>query len=163
MVVEIKPEIVALIKKHSSINVVDPVLVAAICMQESGFEPWRSRYEPTWEYFYMPINYSRLLGITTETEVQAQKTSFGLMQLMGCVARELGYDDYLNKLASPDLGIMFGCKKLYTLEKKYDDVTDVISAYNAGSPSKNIEGIYKNQSYVDGVLIYMKQYSYLST
>lgn len=154
----IKDEYVALIKKYAQENVLEPSLVAAICMQESGFEPWRSRYEPTWSYFVSPVNYSRLLGISTETEIQMQKTSVGLCQIMGGVARELGFDDYISKLARPDLGIQYGCKKLYQLKKKYDDIKDVIAAYNAGTPNKDTSGKYKNEQYVQNVLTYKAQY-----
>lgn len=161
LIVAISDEISAIIKKYANQFNIEPSLVAAICMQESGFEPWRARYEPAWPFFTFVLHYSQLLGITSETELMFQKTSWGMMQIIGDVARELGYDGHLPKLSLPENGILWGTKKLSQLQKKYDDPKDVISSYNQGSPNKSVTGQYKNQDYVDNVLVYRSQYGYL--
>lgn len=150
-----------LINKYSEEFSLEKSLIAAICMQESSFETWRCRYEPNWQYFTFALHYAQLLGISFDTELQFQKTSWGLMQVMGGVARELGYDDYINKLVNPDFGLKYGCKKLASLKKKYEELNDAISSYNQGIPSKDSTGRYHNQTYVDSVLVYKAQYAYL--
>lgn len=154
-------EIAILVKKYALDNALKPSLVAGICMQESGFEPWRVRYEPAWNYFSFCMHYAQLLGITTETEMMLQKTSWGICQTMGSVARELGFDSYLTKLCDPAYSLYYGCKKIYSLVNKYDDLNDAIASYNAGSPIKDSTGRYKNESYVQSVNLYRSQYTYL--
>jgi soluble lytic murein transglycosylase-like protein len=129
----------------------DPDLVLAIAQTESSLNPWCVRFEPTWLYYYLPAKYASKLGITTSTERNLQSTSFGLMQVMGGVARELGFDEELVQLCDPELGIQYGCLKLVEIKKRYSDEQDIISAYNGGSISKNMNGKYGNQSYVDKV------------
>lgn len=73
------------------------------------------------------------------------------MQVIGFLARDLGFQDHLTMLCDPEIGIFYGCKNLQRLSQKYADEADVVAAYNAGSPSKTAGGMYKNQSYVDSV------------
>jgi soluble lytic murein transglycosylase-like protein len=75
--------------------------------------------------------------------------SWGLMQIMGSVARQYGFKGNLSSLTEPEINIEIGCKHFvskYSVEPK-----DMISAYNAGSPKKTPEGLYVNQGYVDKV------------
>ena len=134
-------------KKHN----VDPKLVAAIVRKESGGQPWAMRYEPRWSYLFKTAEFAHRLYITEITEIHLQSFSYGLMQVMGSVCRELGFLGYLPQVLNPEIGLDLGCKKLRDLFYKYQDEKDVISAYNQGSPLKR-GGIYLNQQYVDGVL-----------
>lgn len=161
IIVALSEKYEALIRKYAAENALSPSLVAAVCMQESGFEPDRPRYEPKWLYLYLPSVYAHKLRITDETEIQLQKFSWGMMQVMGSVARELGYDNHLQKLSGAELGILFGCKKLGSLTKKYADTRDVVSSYNQGMPLKDSTGKYKNEAYVNAVLNYKTTYLYL--
>ena len=88
------------------------------------------------------------------TERQDQMTSWGLMQVMGAVARELGHTGPLSDLLDPPTGLFYGCLHLRRFRAKYDIWPDVIAAYNAGSPRRVAGqiGPYVNQSYVDKVL-----------
>lgn len=82
------------------------------------------------------------------------------MQVMGVVARELGFDGILTELCDEELGIAYGCKQLVRLKKwqrGYSE-SDIIAAYNAGSARFDKQGNYENQSYVDKVLIYYNNY-----
>lgn len=128
----------------------DPDLIQSIVQIESDFNPWVYRFEPKWVLYHNPVNYAKKLGITLDTEKNSQAISFGLMQVMGAVARELGFDEELIKLCDPELAIQYGCLKLIDLKKRYTNEQDIISAYNAGSAYK-INGKYKNQEYVDEV------------
>jgi len=128
----------------------DPDLVQSIAKTESSFNPWCVRFEPKWMYYYNPVNYAKKLGISLDTEKNLQSISFGLMQVMGAVCRELGFDEELIRLCDPELGVQYGCLKLVDLKKRYTDEKDIISAYNAGTAYK-INGVYRNSEYVDKV------------
>lgn len=131
---------------------VDPVLVGAICMVESAGDPYAVRIELHWQYYLELKKYADLNRITQTTEKAMQACSWGLMQVMGSVAREHGYAGPLQRLCEPELGIRYGCKHLAKFTAKYGNLHDAIAAYNAGSPIKTMEGQYKNQAYVSKVL-----------
>src|SRR5258708_13282468 len=69
------------------------------------------------------------------TEVYARGFSWGLMQVMGQVAREAGFDAlFLSALCDPEQGLTIGCKVLH---KKFDamagDSTRALLAWNGGA------------------------------
>ena len=69
------------------------------------------------------------------------------------MARELGFDGrFLSELTNPDIGIKYGAMHLKNQYNRYNDWTDAIAAYNAGSARKKDNGDYVNQIYVDKVL-----------
>lgn len=144
-------------KNISNTQSVQPELILAIIKQESSGVAFTHRYEPAYDYLYMPLRYSQELHITMTSEVEAQKTSWGLMQIMGGVARELGFEDYMPALCIPATNINFGARKLSQLLNKYASLTASIASYNAGSPRKTPQGSYVNQEYVDHVVSYMRQ------
>ena len=84
-----------------------------------------------------------------DTELIAQKTSWGLMQVMGTVARELGHRGWLSELCEPERGIYYGCLHLKKLMDRHGNLSDTVAAYNAGSPRRDVNGKYVNQEYVD--------------
>ena len=129
---------------------IDADLAVAICGQESSYCPSSVRYETNWSYLCQVEKFSKLLGITYESEFQLQKFSWGPMQVMGSVARELGFKGHLTELVQPENGLFYGCEKLRILSVKYPDIQDVISSYNGGSPVK-IDGNYRNRNYVEAV------------
>lgn len=131
---------------------VNPAWVKAICMVESAMDPWASRYESHWSYFYMVNDFARKTGVTYKTETVQQMTSWGLMQVMGSVAREHGFTEKLPMLCIPKTGLSFGVKHFRKFYDNYMNLDDAISAYNAGSPRRNDDGFYVNQFYVNKVL-----------
>lgn len=75
----------------------------------------------------------------------------GMMQIMLSTGLMLGYN--ILELWSPDVNVECAAKYLSQLSDRYGGNTeDMISAYNQGSPRRNEDGTYKNQSYVDKVL-----------
>jgi hypothetical protein len=147
------------IKHVSMMNDTDPALVASIVLVESGGSQGRTRYEPGWKYFYQVEQMAKRLGPTRdlkldiELETRYQATSWGLMQVMGAVARELGMRADLPLLIMPYTNLTYGCKLLSKLKGRWPNFADQIAAYNAGSPRKNREGTrYENQGYVDKVM-----------
>lgn len=127
-------------------------LIAATCEKESAGCQWAMRYEKAWKYFYKIDEHAVLCGVTAETEEQMQKFSYGLGQIMGSVARELGFSLPLGKLCDPVVNIHYCVLKYKKLLEKYPLLPDAIASYNAGSPRKAPNGSYVNQSYVSDVL-----------
>lgn len=141
-------ELITLIKAAATRRSLPWELVYAICQIESSLNPAATRHEP---------HYRWLVGdneAMSPTERQDQMTSWGLMQVMGAVARELGHQGPLSDLLNPPTGLFYGCLHLRRFRAKYDLWPDVIAAYNAGSPRRIAGqiGPYVNQSYVDKVL-----------
>jgi len=151
----------------------DPLLVASfICVESSG-NPWAWNPEPHYRYLwdvrkgrpfrpltveeraseFPPKDFPAPPGVDPDAEFWAQQASWGLMQLMGAVARERGFKgSFLTELCTPEVGVWHGCKHLVTYTRRYPDLSDAIAAYNAGSPRRIASGVYENQGYVDKIL-----------
>jgi len=147
-------DLLALVDRYSAQFSLDKNLVKAICKTESGWISYRTKYEKNWNYLYLPLRYSQALGIDLATECMMQSCSWGLMQIMGSVAREQGLDDYIPKLCLPEVGLLYGCKKLAILSNKFKNMSDTVSAYNQGGAYRvsDSKSEYKNQAYVATVL-----------
>ena len=160
-----RPSIEARVRALAPTHGLDPDIVLAICEVESGFEPYATRYEPMYTYLQLAALHAERVGITKITEEVHQKTSWGLMQLMGGVARELGFRRHMPELCDVDLNIELGCKKLVSCYHRWHPEsgkrgTDLIlgewsdpaiAAYNAGSPRRDAGGQLKNWGYVQKV------------
>jgi soluble lytic murein transglycosylase-like protein len=145
-----------IIEKYSNKYDIPKNIIKAIIKTESDFNTNAIRYETNYRWLVEPFD---KFHWHTETERITQKISFGLMQIMGAVAREKGFDgQFLTELLKPEIGIKYGCKHLHDFYKRYNNLEDAISSYNQGSPRKNDEGEYINQSYVDKVLSYAKKF-----
>lgn len=106
-----------------------PSLVAAVCEQESEWNPWAIRFEPAFEARYI----KPALPSAPTTRELTKAMSFGLMQIMGEVAIELGWDGkFLTELCDPATGILYGCKKLQRCYLQHKDDTTSLLAYNGG-------------------------------
>ncbi len=61
--------------------------------------------------------------------------SWGLMQVMGAVAREYGFSGrFLSQLCDPAVGLEYGCRHLSILLKRHGTIRAALSAYNSGQP-----------------------------
>ena len=139
---------------------VEPELIMAIVSAESGGKTCATRYEPHYKYTLNPEKFARKNRITTDTEIIQQKTSWGLMQIMGGVAREHNYRGPLVDLCRPKMGLRYGIDHLLKFIDKYNDIEAAISAYNQGGNYRNKTGLFKNQAYVDKI---MERYRYLKS
>lgn len=122
----------------------------SIVAQESQGDTDAVRYEPKSSLIYTPSIYAKKLNITFDTEMTLQHMSYGLCQVMGFKAREMGFDGPLFHLTQPEIGLEYGCRALAGFTKKYVYPEDAIASFNAGSPRYN-NGKYINQAYVDEV------------
>lgn len=140
-----------IVQKHASLHKIDPLIVASIILQESAGNTWAVRFEPGWKYSKDVGFWAKKVGSSLKTESNLQSTSFGLMQVMGAVAREHGFDGWLTELCNPEMGISVGVKHLAGYLKRWGFIWDAVSAYNQGSPRKDSDGIYWNADYVVSV------------
>ena len=147
----------ALVRQIATEFDLNPLLLAAMIMQESGGIECAMRYEPNWKYEWQTADFAKIVGSTRVTEIIGQKTSWGPMQVMGTVAREQGFDGWFSELCDFDLGTYYGAKVLANKVERYPDINDAISAYNMGTPKKNKDGKYINQEYVNRVREYWNQ------
>ena len=91
----------------SSVPYTGQALVCAIIEQESAWNPHAIRYEPGFRTRYVAP-----LGLPPTEEI-ARSISWGLMQVMGQVAREHGFTGkFLSALCDPALGLDIGCAAL---------------------------------------------------
>jgi len=95
-----KQTLIDLAKQTAAKYGLDPNIVCAVIEQESGWNPSAIRYEPAFMTKYVAPLYTA--GKVTATEAYARSFSWGLMQIMGQVAREEGFDgEYLAQLCDP--------------------------------------------------------------
>ncbi|HXQ25921.1 MAG TPA: transglycosylase SLT domain-containing protein [Candidatus Acidoferrales bacterium] len=100
-------ELIALARATAARHALDPALVCAVVEQESSWETHAIRYEPAFRAHYVAP-----LGLPPTEEV-ARSISWGLMQVMGQVAREHGFSGkFLSALCEPPAGLDIGCAVL---------------------------------------------------
>jgi len=96
-------ELLALARAAAEKHALDPALVCAVVEQESAWDAHAIRYEPAFRTRYVAP-----LGLPPTEEV-ARSISWGLMQVMGQVAREHGFQGkFLSALCEPAAGLDIG-------------------------------------------------------
>ena len=144
----IPANLLALAHKAATIQLLDPALVCAVVEQESGWNPWAIRYEPAFFAKYVAPLYTN--NKVSASEAYARGFSWGLMQVMGQVARESGFDaSFLSALCDPENGLAVGCK---VLRKKLDaargDTAQALLAWNGGAnPAYAAQVLARKQRY----------------
>ena len=142
-------QLLALARKAAAFQSLDPALVCAVVEQESGWNPWAIRYEPLFFSKYVAPLYTN--NKIAATEAYARGFSWGLMQVMGQVAREVGFDAlFLSAMCDPEQGLVIGCK---VLRKKLDamagDTTRGLLAWNGGgNPSYAAQVLARRTHYL---------------
>ncbi len=93
-------QLLLLARKAATAQSLDPGLVCAVVEQESGWNSWAMRYEPLFFSKYVASLYTN--NKIAATEAYARGFSWGLMQVMGQVAREAGFDPlFLSAMCDP--------------------------------------------------------------
>ena len=136
---------------------VEPDVMLAVMEIESAGEPWSFRFEPSYKYLVDPGRHARRHRITKVSEINAQKTSYGLAHVMGGTARWMGFEGLLSQLFDPLTNITYAAKYLQFQLRRYKyDVLDAVAAYNAGVATKvtKSDGTteYANQRHVNRFL-----------
>ena len=137
--------------RHAKANNIEFRLLDAIIATESSYNQWATRYEVNFKVSDDVVVYARKNNITRTTEVELEKFSWGLGQIMGGTARWLGFIGPLPLLCVPDQNLLVMVKLIKKLQKRYTQEEEIIAAYNAGSARKLEDGSFRNQDYVDKV------------
>ena len=133
MMIPPSENLLVLAREIAAAHALDPALVCAVIEQESEWNPWAMRYEPAFLAKYVAPLYTN--NKISATEAYARSFSWGLMQVMGQVARENGFAEvHLAELCAPEQGIAVGCR---VLQKKLaaagGDVERGLLAWNGGA------------------------------
>jgi soluble lytic murein transglycosylase-like protein len=111
----------------------DTALVCALVEQESNWNPWAVRYEPAFfDHYIRPLLNNGT--VKTMTEATCRAISWGLMQVMGQVAREMEFiGPFLSELCDTDKGLDMGCRVLkLKLDAAGGDTHNGLQLYNGG-------------------------------
>jgi len=177
MTMLIPKDIELCVEAHAKqLNLPVAILMGVVLTESSG--RWTpTRYEPAYRYVWDCAKRSPFRKLTKEEahsptppkdfpgqgmvsdsaeEWRNQRTSFGPMQIMGAVARELGFKNDLTTLGS-HIGIKYGMQHFHNLYKRFyakAGIDGVIEAYNRGSPDDSD----KANPYAQKVLTFAAQY-----
>jgi len=162
------------VSKIAELHGLPASLVLSVIQAESGGDQYAWRCESRYKYLWdvrqgrpfrtlttnemnneiAPDDFHAIHGSSRNTEWLGQQASWGPMQVMGAVARELGFLAHFPALCG-ESGVMIGCQKLSELAHKYKPVhgwPGVVAAYNAGSVRFDNNGYFVNSAYVDRVI-----------
>lgn len=161
-----------LVKTNAISFGLDPFLIEALIIVESNFDEWAWNPEPRYRYLW-DIRQNKPFRVLTPDEISSEKppndfhslagdpdqewwgqqASWGLMQIMGAVAREHGFTGpYITKLLNPIENFQFGSihlKSQFTWAR--GDAEQALAAWNGGR-SGNQTRPFRNQFYADKVL-----------
>ena len=117
-----RQELIALARQKAAKYQLDGDLICAMVEQESGWNPWKIRFEPGFLKKYIaPLEDKDKLSAT---EVYSRSFSWGLLQVMGEDAREDGFAGCMAELCDPDTGLDYGCKRFAKLLGRIDPGPD---------------------------------------
>lgn len=170
----ITDEIVDLSRAATAKHGLSLPLVLGVIETESSGDTWAYNPEPKWQYLWdclrrqpfravtkdelrselpPPDFPAPARGVDADAEWWAQQASWGLMQVMGAVAREMGYGGpFLTALCDPEIGLNVGCAKLARLLRTWGNPEMAVCAYNRGHVGY-VPGTreFLNQAYVSKV------------
>lgn len=147
----------AIVEREAKRAELTPAWILGIITVESGGETGAWNPEPKYRYFWdlrtnapfrkpteaelaseiPPKDFAAPRGIDADAEWWAQQASWGLMQVMGAVARERGFTGrHIPDLCvKPELNLLVGCRHLRALLRRHGGKLDLaVASYNAGSP-----------------------------
>jgi soluble lytic murein transglycosylase-like protein len=126
-----RAELVSLAKQTAEAHQLFPHLVCGITEHESSWNPWAYKYEPAFFSRYVEPIFND--GKITVTEAHGRAISWGLGQVMGQSARELGYADWLPMLCDPATGLEWLCRMFArNLQHAEGNTLKALSLYNGG-------------------------------
>lgn len=156
-------EIEKAIKMHADSARLPIHLVRAVVMVESAGNQWAWNPEPHYRYLVdattgqpfraltpaerasetPPDDFPSCPGLPDDRDAEwwGQQASWGLMQVMGAVAREYGYKDWHPRLCDIHAGLQYGCAHLSALRDRHyarHGWAGVLAAYNTGQPHHSV-------------------------
>ena len=161
-VVVVPPDLWALCKVSGPKYGITPNLLAALAWKESSFYSFAFNPEPRFPYFVdtrtglpfrkvtdaevaskvPPTDFHSLYG-DLDQEWWLQQASIGLCQIMGAIARGMGFHGRsLLELVKPDVNLDLGAHFLSKQISRFGSAADGLSAYNAGRPFDSNRGAY---------------------
>lgn len=151
-----KPGYGEIIRRCAVEHGLNPRLIAAIAYTESGGNPYAMRYEPAFRAKYLRGKTSKTIGgyvphgCTFDTEVTARSTSWGLMQVMGQVAREHGFrGEFLSELCDPHVNLSLGSMLLANyIQVRGLNTREALLRWNGGGNEKYPEVVF---THLDGI------------
>lgn len=120
----------------------DSAWICAVIEQESGWKPNAFRYEPAFQ-----MRYVAGLGLDP-AETYKRSCSYGLLQIMGQVARELSFHGDLDGLFDPQTNLEYGCRHFRNKLNHAADTHEALQHWNGGG----------NPHYADQVLARVDKY-----
>jgi soluble lytic murein transglycosylase-like protein len=149
------PDLLALAHDAAQAHALWPELICAVIEQESSWDRWAARYEPAFYARYIEPQMARPDAARpahlSDTEARMRAFSWGLMQVMGQVAREHGFSgDSLAELCDPATGLDVGCRVLASkLAAAEGNTVRALLLWNGGA----------NPDYPDAVLARTHRYA----
>lgn len=126
--------------------------------QEAGEKDGRATLVSRWRYPVLVREWARKLNCTYETEYIGQATGWGLMQIQGATARELGFVDWFPRLCEPEVNLAYACQYLRNQMAIWGtSPEDAYAAYNGGNSQRGVNGMYRNQRNVDRFMAYYRE------
>jgi len=149
-----RQELVMLARVRAQQYSLDPALVCAVIEQESKWDRWAINPEPDYAYLWdveagkpfrkllpaerfaekPPTDFPFYRGEDRDAEWWGQQMSWGLMQVMGAVARECGFKGrFLTEICDVNYGLEYGCRHLARkLEQSGGDIARALLRWNGG-------------------------------
>lgn len=140
---------------------VEPAILKAIAMQESGLVWISYRFGKAERRFYRRyiLDKPEWTNHRYYSQPQVLSASWGLMQLMYTTAVQMGLprEAPWHVIMEPEMNILLGARYFANQMDRYGNASAAIAAYNAGSP-RVVQGTnrFENQAYVDQVWKYVE-------
>jgi soluble lytic murein transglycosylase-like protein len=144
-----RDELIALAQKTAAAHGLLPKIFCGLVERESAWNPWSIRYEPGFyeEYVQKMLEAG---AVHDETEAHGRAISWGLGQVMGETAREMGFAGDFAQLCDPEIGLEYAARILrHDIDRASSNVVAALLRYNGGG----------NQSYAAEVLKLSQKYA----
>lgn len=139
----------------SAIAYIAALAAGGAFVRKSTKTPWDAIFTEKARKYGVDANLLKAIAATESSfrpdavgdEAHPAGPSVGLMQILRTTAESLG-ETNLERLKIPEVSIELAAKLLHELQSRWDTISKVIAAYNAGSPKRRADGAFINQEYV---------------
>lgn len=132
----LREKLVVMVRSAAKEESLDPALVCAIVDEESNWEA--NTFAMDAEFLARHVRLLR--QVMLPTEAIGRSTRFGLMQIYGQVARELGFLNTFDSLCNPTVGLIWGCRHLAGLMRQVrEEAKQQNSESNTADPVSELD------------------------